>query len=71
MNLKIAMNTFQDETENKDQKKENISNLQKNNNCSSIYETSPANDSKCGKGHQKLSEELMVENYTNLITINP
>lgn len=29
------------------------------------------NDSKCGKGHQKLSEELMVENYTNLITINP
>lgn len=72
MNLKIAMNTIQDETENKDQKKEkNISNLRKNNNCSSIYETSPTNDSKCGKGHQKLFEELMVENYTNLITVNP
>lgn len=71
MNLKIAMNTFQDETENKDQKREKISNLQKNNNCSSIYMKQVQQMIASVEGHQKLSEELMVENYTNLITTNP
>lgn len=58
--------------ENKDRRKEeSISDLRKNNCCSNIYETSPTKDS-CGKGRQKLFEELVVENYTNLTkTVNP
>ena len=64
MNLKIAVNTIQDETENKDQKKEkNISNLQKNNNCSSIYETSPANVIvNAGKENQNLKVKFGIVN---------